>query len=553
MKIVSIIIFIIFSFSSLALDEASDGNVRYALEKIDQALELQKNQSATERAEFYYESVVDEKAACTHCPEYLSLIKEVNKIVEKIPTPQDVKSANRQLVQIDRLKFMYYEVVSSLNGNEVCSIFENKDPIRLKGVERDHLTLLSEELLALPNVTSVQFYPNPPEKEIRYLYQGEGLQSHILIEVVVKEDKTAVIRYHHYNPYNLPDIGGVLQNGKFNEFDLASNAGGLNIDTKTVINVSEQTSKVGLALDNRQWVSIEARHRNDEEASIKTILPLEISLPSEMKITGAVTHEQKENLVSSEHDKINRTEINISSRKDRELVKAHLQRGEGQEELWVGTQQEIKLDSKLKLQGGAEQREVKAANEKLREQKFNVALSNEEGNHQFVKARIERVNENETLHLSTSHVWDVDEKKGLKLKTEATQVTTEEENTKYKKKEMILSLTDHNHEYVTARVVQGDEIDRLISFTSRYGLGDNNSVDVSVDRYDSGKESFSIGHQMKSGKNSFQTSVGRGTETGNFINFKAERKISERASMILTVQADSNQNTTMMYQYQSKF
>jgi len=554
----SFVIALIFlcSFSSRATG-LDDSNIKEALETLDQAIDLQKQRTANQRAEYYYESVVDEKAACTHCPEYVLLIKEVNKIVEKIPAPEDVTLANRQLVEVDRLKFMYYEVVASANGTETCSIFDNSDPTRPEGIDRDKLTLLAEQLIDLPNITSIQFYPHPPAKEKRYLYRGEGMQSHILIEVIVKEDRTALIRYHHYFPYQMPDIGGTIVNEerKFNELELGSKVGGLQVDTKTVVNLSDQTAKASVAGEKREWVTIEARHRNENDVSLMTIIPMEIALSekSGVKVAGNISHEQKESLVDSEHDKINRAELNVSSAKNNNLLSAKFEDKEGHQELVVGSQYEVNVIPSLRIQGGVQQKEIKKESESNTHQDFNIALGDHEGKHEYLRAQVQRVDDFDTVQLSTKHQWNVNSEKGLQIKTEATQTTTETEADKLRKSEVVLSLTGHNHEYVTARVVQGDDLDRLMSLTSRYGLGNYGSVKVSVDRYDSGKESVSFGHQVKSGKNSFQTNVGHDSETGQFINFQAERKISSTASMILTVQTDSNHNTTLMYQYESKF
>lgn len=546
----------LFSFSSKAIEIASS-DIKVALETIDQAIDLQKQRTANQKAEYYYETVVDEKAPCTHCPEYVSLIKEVNKIVEQIPLPDDVTRANRQLVEIDRLKFMYYEIVAAANGTETCSIFDNSDPSRPNGIERDKLTLIAEQLIDLPNITSIQFYPQPPAKEKRYFYRGEGLQSHILIEIIVKEDRTALIRYHHYFPYLVPDIGGSIANKerKLNELELGSSVGGLQVDTKTVVNLSDQTTTASVNGEKREWVTIEARHRNENDVSLKTIIPMEISLSEEsgVKVAGNISHEQKENLVDSEHDKINRAELNVSSTKNSKLLSAKFEDKEGHQELIVGSKYEVNVVSSLKIQGEVQQKEIKKESESNTHQNFNIALGNQDGRHEYLRAEVQRVDDLDTVLLSTKHQWDVDSAKGLKIKTAAAQTTTETGVDKLRKNEVVLSLTDHNHEYVTARVVQGDDLDRLMSLTSRYGLGNYGSVKVSVDRYDSGKENISLGHQVQSEKNSFQTNIGHNTETGQFLNFQAERKISSTASMILTVQTDSNHNTTLMYQYESKF
>lgn len=561
MKYLFLFLCLVLSITSLASEEKDSLDLNVAFEKINEAMELKNKQTPNQRAEFFYETAVDEKKVCGHCPQYLNLIKEVNKIVEKLPTPKDVSRANEQLIQVDRLKFMYYETAAAnMFGSETCSIFSNMEPTMIDGIKRDKLTTLAEELISLPQVTTIQYYPNPPEKEVRYLYRGEGLQSHIIIEVIVKADKTAIVRYHHYDPYDLPNIGGSLveKTRKLNELETNTSVrSNLQVDTKTVVNLNDQSAQATLKGESSEWIKIEARHKNESEASIKAILPLEVTLPTQsgMRVSGTLTHEQKENLATDEHSKLESAKLNLGNDKNTKLLSAQIETIEDNKTVVLGSNYQVKVVDDLKVRAEVEQTETERMDEKSRVQKMGLTFSNDKGTHEYVSAAVNKSDEKETILLSTKHQWEIgDSEKGMRIKGEASQTTIDyQTDNKSRSHEMVLSLTDRNHEYVTARVVQGDDLDRLIALSSRYAVGDLGTVNATVNRYDSGKESVAFGHQVNSGKNSFQTNIGHDSEAGQFINLKAERKISSTASMILTVQADSNKETSFMYQYQAKF
>lgn len=535
----------------------NNADLTAAYKKVSETYEKVKKQSGTERAEFYYEMNLGESKPCTHCPEYLNLIKEVNKIVDKIPKSQNIAQANEEMIQLDRLKFLYYESVAAVNGNEVCSIFGNMDPLDRSGIKRDKLTLLSEELLELPHVTSLQYYPTPPQTEIRYLYRGEGLQSHIIIEVIAKADKSAVVRYHYYNPDDLPSLGGrvVESDSKFNEFKGSSRLNkDFDLDTKMEVNIDNQITQATLKNNGKDWVQIEGRHVNKSEAAIKAYLPIEVNIPSEtgVKLSGGISHEQKENLATDNHHKTDQAELKVTNENNQEL-RAHLKKSDTKEELIIGTRYKKNLSKNLVMSTEAEQKEVTVDSIKNTNQKVGVAFKDDKGDHEYIHAKLDKGDEIEKIHLSTKHRWTVNDETDLKVTGEASQTTESKLLEKSKSNEMILSLTDKNHEYVTARVVQGDDLDRLIALSSRYTVGDYGSVNATVNRFDSGKESVSVGHQIKTEKNSLQTNIGRDSEKGEFINFKMERKISSTASMVLTVETDRQKETTFMYQLEAKF
>ncbi len=184
-------------------DYVKSGSDNEAGKKFAEAIAKQQELEAdpTKRAELYYQTKVSQ-APCSHCPAYLGLIKEVNKIVDKIDDPS-IAVSNEKAIQLSKLKFLYFLSVSETSEGTKCDktshmIFGEEDRLREGKVK-----LVVEKALALPNVTDVQFYN--PNKEMHYFYQGEGEENGNIIEVIVKPDQTAVIKYYKYNsPFALP-------------------------------------------------------------------------------------------------------------------------------------------------------------------------------------------------------------------------------------------------------------------------------------------------------------------------------------------------------------
>lgn len=550
-------------FNEIKKDFQTDEAAK-AIEHFQNAYQKQNSASATERAEYYYQSDIDLRPqGCADCPEYLKLIREVNSIVEKLPEPKEIAKANEQKIQIDRLKFMYVESVSASMGNEFCSVLHNSDPLMTKGVDKEKLSLVFEELTTLPNVTSVQYYPMPPEKERRYFYRGEGMQSHIIIEVIVKSDQTALVRYHHYDPYDLPNLGSkVSERSLFDAFEgqgrLTDN---LSVNSRAQMDLSQQNVRLGVAGDSgREWIQLEGKHETQSNARVKAIIPMEIDLSedSKWKLSGQVSHEQKKDLVSSEHAKSNRVAVKVSDN-EKSFVSGEIEQKDRTKEVKIGTGYQMSLGDTVLLDANAAQVEKSQEDKNSRNQNLSVSLKDTKGNHEFVTANVSRDQKNnlsqEKISVGTKHQVELDKENGLKVSGAAIGSTMVADNSDapIRTNELILSLTDHNHEYVTAKVVKGNALNDLMSLSSAYKVGDYGNVKGTYETYESGREAVSFGHQMKSGKNSFETSVGRDSEAGNYFSFKMERKISSTSSMVLTVKTDTNNDKTIMYQYQAKF
>lgn len=176
--------------------------------KAQEAYKKQKqmNLDPNYRAKLYYESQTEQKP-CQHCPEYLDLISEVNKIVEKTKV-SDVKKDNQRMIELSRLKFLYYVVKSTEESNDGgCREHLRVLPQELNKIKKGKVILAAEEALALPDVSSVQFYEGKG-KDVHYYYKGEGIESDNIIEVHVRSDGTAVVRYYKYDSADqLPDLG----------------------------------------------------------------------------------------------------------------------------------------------------------------------------------------------------------------------------------------------------------------------------------------------------------------------------------------------------------
>jgi hypothetical protein len=181
------------------------GTENEAGSKFVDAIAKQKeiDEDPTKRAELFYQTKVSQ-SPCVHCPQYLGLIKEVNKIVDQIDD-QNIAIANEKAIQLSKLKFLYYLSVSETDEGTKCDktshmVLGEEDKIRSGKVK-----LVAEKALALPNVTDVQFYN--PNKEMHYFYQGEGEENGNIIEVIVMPDQSAFIKYYKYNsPYSLPNL-----------------------------------------------------------------------------------------------------------------------------------------------------------------------------------------------------------------------------------------------------------------------------------------------------------------------------------------------------------
>jgi hypothetical protein len=169
------------------------------------------NSDPNYRAKIFYETQTEQRP-CQHCPEYLSLIGEVNKIVEKTKV-LDVKKDNQKMIELSRLRFLYYVVKSNEeSSDENCREHLKVLPQELNKIKNGKMILAAEEALALPDVDNVQFYEGKG-KDVHYYYKGEGRESDNIIEVHVRPNGSAVVRYYKYDSAdNLPDLGNVVVN-----------------------------------------------------------------------------------------------------------------------------------------------------------------------------------------------------------------------------------------------------------------------------------------------------------------------------------------------------
>lgn len=195
-------------------DFVKSGSDNEASKKIAEAIAKQKEleEDPTKRAELFYQTKVSQ-APCSHCPPYLGLIKEVNKIVDKIDD-NNIAASNEKAIQLSKLKFLYYLSVSESESGVKCDKTSHMILGEEEQLRSGKIKLVAEKALALPNVTDVQFYN--PNKEMHYFYQGEGVESGNIIEVVVMPDQSAFIKYYKYNsPFSIPKFSEGLDKPKF--------------------------------------------------------------------------------------------------------------------------------------------------------------------------------------------------------------------------------------------------------------------------------------------------------------------------------------------------
>lgn len=196
------------TYKNLQDQVLNDPTLSEAGDSIQSALQRQQEMDATPdgRAKLFYQYKTDD-SPCLHCPGYLKLVSEVNSIVEKLKTKDSVSVENERIIQLSRLKFLYYTAKIVLENNEVhCHKVSYLDPLTETELKNGSVKLVAEEALALSNVTDVQFYTG---NEVHYFYQGEGEENENIVEVVINKDKTALLRYYKYEPKNkLPTLGG---------------------------------------------------------------------------------------------------------------------------------------------------------------------------------------------------------------------------------------------------------------------------------------------------------------------------------------------------------
>lgn len=301
------------------------------VQAVKEALKKEKNKTPTQDAENYYQFETSDKP-CNHCPQYLNLIREVNKIVEKVPvkSSDSISLQNESLIQLNRLKFMYYERKITLeNGGEACMQYQQDNPINPTLYNDDNTIILAEEALSLPNITSLQLIPEGNEKEIRYFYKGTGSQTNVIIEIVIYPDRRAVLRYRRMKgtenllpdlgssantkpnlevPAALVNLGSILTSDKKKigetlvqqDIKIAEDSSTLTIgeglkmtsDTKAKLN----KQSVGVALNDgtKDLVKIDVQHKTLKNLEVSTVVPAAFKITDDgLTVGGAVSYDAK--------------------------------------------------------------------------------------------------------------------------------------------------------------------------------------------------------------------------------------------------------------------
>lgn len=261
-------------------------------------------------AEVIYEYKTDDRP-CEHCPEYMELTSEVNKIISRMPFEKTSPgNYNDSIIKLNKLKFMYYEVKSGMeNGGVQCVQYANTDPRNMHLTASDNTRLLAEDILDLPNVTSFQYYPKGNQKEIKYYYRGEGMQADIMVEVVIYPDRTAMVRYYRMKDFRIEEkvlnkkelskrdsslsVKAISQDLKFQKTDEkeVELSDDLTLDADPDLKLKQQ--KVAVSLKNntsgKEWVKLDLQHNTLKDMGVSTYVPLEWKLnDGSLKLDGNV-------------------------------------------------------------------------------------------------------------------------------------------------------------------------------------------------------------------------------------------------------------------------
>lgn len=264
----------------------------------------------TPTTEVIYDYKTDDRP-CQHCPEYLELTSEVNKIIERMPLEKTSPgNYNDAILKLNKLKFMYYEVKSGMeNGGIQCVQYANTDPRNIQLTANDNTRLLAEEMLDLPNVTSFQYYPKGNQKEIKYYYRGEGMQADIMVEVTIYPDRTAMVRYYRMKDFRVEEkvlnkkeisnrdqslsVKAISQDLKFQKTDekeIELNDD-ITLDADPDLKLKQQKLAVSLKKNStgKEWVKLDLEHNTMKDVGISTYIPIEMKLnEGSLKLGGNV-------------------------------------------------------------------------------------------------------------------------------------------------------------------------------------------------------------------------------------------------------------------------
>lgn len=297
--------------------------------KVAEQLKLKLGEGPAQEPKLIFEDKVDDKP-CAHCPKFLNLTNEVNKIVAKIKVSDSIIEANEQLIQVNKLKFLYYVVRSESDTGEVnCKKRGEKDNLKSPMID-GQIKTVTETIMNISAVTDVQFIPKGNE-EVYYYYRGEGARSNVIIEVKMNKDGTSRMRYFDYQArdgssrnHNLPELsspsGSLAKNQKningnyFNaEVDLktgdnllpkdinfvtagtqAKLAEDLNLNTKHIFNYNKQSTTISLADDKGSEIaSVSGSFVPSGKKSVVATLPMEVTIDGDnaMKLRGSIANE----------------------------------------------------------------------------------------------------------------------------------------------------------------------------------------------------------------------------------------------------------------------
>ena len=440
--------------------------------KVGEFLEKRKNEktrTATEEAELFYQGKVSDKP-CVHCPSYLNLIKEVNKIVAKTSDKtESIASYNDRMLELNKLKFLYYSTREiTETGEERCQKWNSFDPLD-RTVLGGNTKLLAEEVLHMPNVTSIQYMPRGNEQDVYYYYRGEGINRNVVVEVKMSRNGEATVRYYRYQvpgeyspETSLPDLGSPSSPPALTAKD----------DEK-----DEDYLDIKMGLKTR-----------------KLILPTDIEIAEAGKtvnLTENVRLKSKTNLAFNEQ----KTSMSLASSTGEDWVK------------------------------------IEAANQTQGETKFAT-----------------------TIPLEIDLQKDSDLKLGGEIKREMVRDFNKPESAFATANTVKFGLTDHNHEYISAEVISKSDGLRNVALSNRYSLGDYGNVAGKYEFDNKGNRSYSVGKETNLGNyGTLTTSYGVTQDRKQFVEFGHQKKISDTASMALTIKGGQGQPTTLMYQIQAKF
>jgi hypothetical protein len=312
------------TYKSFSDNLNSNQEMRKAAEK----LKVKLGEGSSE-PKLIFEDQVDDKP-CEHCPKFLNLTKAVNKIVENVKGSDSISEANDQLIQVNKLKFLYYVVRSEADTGEInCKKRGEKENLRSPVID-GQIKTVTETMMNISAVTDVQYIPKGRD-EVYYYYRGEGANSNVVIEVKMNKDGTSRMRYFDYQAsdgssrhYNLPELstpqntqakaqskkddnhlevgidiktGNDLLPKDINFVSAGTQiklADDLKISTDHQVGFNQQSTTIALQNDKGSAIaSISGTNINSGKKSVVATLPMEVIIDTDnsMKLNGSIINE----------------------------------------------------------------------------------------------------------------------------------------------------------------------------------------------------------------------------------------------------------------------